>query len=76
MGVVYLLIGGCLILLSGSALLALFWAAKDRQFHDMNAGSRVIFDDEEPEGQPTDMVLPDTRRKKSMKDDATTREAS
>lgn len=33
---------------------AFFWAAKNRQFEDVENGSLVIFDSAEPIGEPTD----------------------
>ncbi|KAF0093007.1 MAG: hypothetical protein E1N59_3264 [Puniceicoccaceae bacterium 5H] len=33
---------------------ALYWAKKNNQFNNLEEGSRVIFDEEEPEGQQTD----------------------
>lgn len=41
-GVILLILG--LGLLSGSALLAFSWAARDGQLEDLEAGARVIFD--------------------------------
>jgi cbb3-type cytochrome oxidase maturation protein len=32
------------------AVFALYWAAKNRQFDEFEKGSRVIFDEDEPEG--------------------------
>ncbi len=49
-----ILILGGLIFLSGSALLAFYWAAKDGQFSNLEQASEVIFDEDEPVGQPTD----------------------
>jgi cbb3-type cytochrome oxidase maturation protein len=37
-----------------AAVMAFVWAARSGQFRDMNAGARVIFDLDEPEGQATD----------------------
>jgi len=48
-----LIIGG-LIFLSGSALIAFYWAAKTGQFRNVNSGANVIFDSDEPVGKPTD----------------------
>jgi cbb3-type cytochrome oxidase maturation protein len=41
-------------LLGATAVAALVWAVKDRQFEDFPAGARSIFDDEEPIGEMTD----------------------
>jgi nitrogen fixation-related uncharacterized protein len=46
------------------AVLALYWAAKNGQFEHMEAGSKVIFDEEEPEGRVLD-AFPE--RRKSIK---------
>lgn len=37
-----------------SAVYALYWALKHHQFKELARGADVIFDDEEPIGQPTD----------------------
>lgn len=37
-----------------SAVYALYWALKHHQFKELDRGADVIFDDEEPIGQPTD----------------------
>jgi nitrogen fixation-related uncharacterized protein len=37
-----------------SAIYALYWASKNKQFKNFEAGAKTIFDDEEPEGVPTD----------------------
>lgn len=37
-----------------SAVIALFWSAKNGQLRNFEQGSRVIFTDEEPEGIHTD----------------------
>lgn len=37
-----------------SAVYALYWAVKHRQFQQLDRSARVIFDAEEPEGQQTD----------------------
>jgi nitrogen fixation-related uncharacterized protein len=44
-----------MILLGGSAVYALYWAAQSGQFADMGEGSKVIFDQGEPEGEITDV---------------------
>ncbi|MEX1119138.1 MAG: cbb3-type cytochrome oxidase assembly protein CcoS [Terrimicrobiaceae bacterium] len=49
-----ILILGGLIFLSGTALIAFYWAARDGQFRDLKKGSEVIFDEDEPIGRPTD----------------------
>lgn len=50
---VILLTGG-IVFLSGSALLAFFWAVKDGQLNNLPSGAQSIFDEDEPVGQPTD----------------------
>lgn len=49
----YLILGG-LVFLSGSALCAFYWAVKTGQFRNVRDGARVIFDEDEPIGEPTD----------------------
>lgn len=48
-----LMVGG-LIFLSGSALVAFFWAVKDGQFRNLDKAPEVIFDEDEPVGKATD----------------------
>lgn len=43
-----------LVFLSGSALLAIYWAAKTGQFSNISKGAATIFDEDEPVGMPTD----------------------
>lgn len=57
-GLVLLAFG--LVFLSGSALLALWWALKDGQIQNLEEASAVIFDAEEPVGVLTD-AFPGTR---------------
>lgn len=40
-----------------SAVYALQWASKTGQLRDLDEGAKVIFDEEEPVGRPTDQVL-------------------
>jgi nitrogen fixation-related uncharacterized protein len=40
-----------------SAIYALQWASKTGQLRDLDEGAKVIFDDEEPVGRPTDQTL-------------------
>lgn len=40
-----------------SAVYGLYWASKKGQLQDLEEGSKVIFDDEEPLGKPTDQTL-------------------
>ncbi len=37
-----------------SAVYALYWASKNKQFKNFEEGAKTIFDEEEPEGVPTD----------------------
>lgn len=41
-------------LIAGSALTAFWWAAKHRQFDNVEDGSLTIFDADEPVGRTTD----------------------
>ena len=38
----------------GLAIGAFFWAVRNKQFKDLNAGAFVIFDEDEPVGKMTD----------------------
>ena len=51
-GTILLVLG--LFFLSGSALLAIYWAAKTGQFSKISEGAATIFDKDEPVGIPTD----------------------
>lgn len=51
------------LLITGSAIYAFFWAAKEGQLRDLDAQSRSIFDEEEPEGKITD-AFPGKKKKK------------
>jgi cbb3-type cytochrome oxidase maturation protein len=47
-----------LVLLGASlAIGAFFWAIRNKQFKDLNAGAYVIFDEDEPIGKMTDNVF-------------------
>lgn len=54
MAIFYGLLLASMIVLGGSAVYALYWAANDGQFSNMEDGSKVIFDEEEHEGVITD----------------------
>lgn len=54
MEVMHFLIPAGIAFLTGSALFAFYWAAKNNQFRDLKKGSEVIFDEDEPIGKPTD----------------------
>lgn len=57
------LLGGVFIAL---VVYALRWAFRDGQFNNLDAGSRVIFDEEEPEGEVLDSFpAPRKRRPKA-----------
>ena len=43
-----------LVGLTLAAVFAFGWAARRGQFRDVNAGARIIFTPDEPEGRPTD----------------------
>lgn len=51
-GILLLVFG--LIFLSGSALFAIYWAAKSGQFSNLSEGAATIFDEDEPVGKGTD----------------------
>jgi len=55
MWIYYTAIVGSIILMGGSALYAIYWAAKGGQFANMENGARVIFDAGEPVGKVTDL---------------------
>lgn len=65
MALFYGLLIASMVLLGGSAVYALFWAAGEGQFTNMEEGSRIIFDKGEPEGEITD-VFPGTDAKKEI----------
>ena len=44
-----------------AAAYALHWAQKNGQLQDFDRGARVIFDDDEPEGETTDAFPPKKR---------------
>ena len=46
-----------------SAVYGLYWASKKGQLQNLEEGAKVIFDDEEPVGLPTDQVLHQTKSK-------------
>jgi nitrogen fixation-related uncharacterized protein len=54
MGIYALIIGGSLVFVTGSALLALRWAMRHGQFRNLEEGALMIFDDDEPVGKMTD----------------------
>lgn len=52
--IVYFLLAAGLVFFGGTTVLAFYWAARTGQFRNLEAGSRVIFDDDEPVGTATD----------------------
>jgi len=52
--VLYLLLAAGLLFFGGTTVLAFYWAARTGQFRNLEAGSKTIFDDEEPIGTATD----------------------
>ncbi len=51
-GLLLLLMG--LVLVSGSALWAFWWAVRSGQLNNLPEAAKTIFDDDEPVGAPTD----------------------
>jgi len=43
------------VLVTGSAVYALYWSSKKGQLRDLEKGALSIFDENEPVGQPTDL---------------------
>lgn len=68
MSIAFLLIFGSMFAVGTSAVLALFWAGRTGQFSDMKNGARVIFDEDEPVGEPTDVVLETRAERKARKE--------
>ena len=67
----YLFVVLMAVAVMASAVYALYWAVKTGQFREFEKGATEIFDDEEPQGRPTDFfprrssrsgLRPDTRR--------------
>jgi len=52
--IVFILLAAGLVLFGGSTLAAFYWAAKSGQFRNLEAGSKSIFDQDEPVGTATD----------------------
>jgi len=60
----YILVGfGIATIFFLLAAFALHWAYKNGQLNNLEAGSRSIFDEEEPEGEVTDQ-FPEKRKKR------------
>lgn len=45
------------MLVVASAVYGLYWASKKGQLQNLEDGAKVIFDEEEPLGEPTDQIL-------------------
>lgn len=50
----FIMLGLAMLALGGSALLALYWAARSGQYRNLEESSHVIFDNDEPVGRQTD----------------------
>lgn len=51
---IYILLVAGLVFFAGTTLAAFYWAARTGQFRNLEAGSKVIFDEDEPVGTATD----------------------
>ena len=51
---IYILLVAGLVFFGGTTLAAFYWAARTGQFRNLEAGSKVIFDEDEPVGTATD----------------------
>ncbi len=67
MSLAFLLIFGSMFALGATAVLALYWAGRNGQFANMKKGAQVIFDEDEPVGEPTDLVFETRKEKKRRK---------
>lgn len=54
MTIVFMVIWTCMLVFGASAVWALVWAIRTKQFSNFNAGAASIFDPEEPVGRATD----------------------
>jgi cbb3-type cytochrome oxidase maturation protein len=54
MELIHFLVPAGIVFLSGSAILAFYWAVKTGQFRHLEKGATVIFDEDEPIGKPTE----------------------
>ncbi len=50
----FIMLGIAMAALGGSALFALYWAARSGQYRNLEDSARVIFDQDEPIGNQTD----------------------
>ncbi len=64
-----------LVVLGGSAVYALYWAASHGQFKKMEQNATTIFDSDEPVGEPTD-AFPGIDLKKEIEHRAKAKEKS
>lgn len=55
------------MLVVASAVYGLYWASKKGQLQNLEEGAKVIFDDEEPLGKPTDQTLNQPKSPKKPK---------
>jgi nitrogen fixation-related uncharacterized protein len=53
-----------------SAVYGLYWASKKGQLRDLEEGAKVIFDEAEPVGSPTDQVLHQSKPVRARKSQA------
>ena len=64
--VFFIVAGGISLAITGSAVLALYWAARNRQLENLQKGAESIFDEDEPIGEMTDSFPgeepPDTKQ--------------
>jgi len=63
---VYLVLGGSIVIFSTSALLAFCWAAKTNQFQSAQKESEIIFNEEEPIGKQTDFFPRESREESQV----------
>lgn len=52
------------VLIVSSAVYGLYWASKKGQLQNLEEGAKVIFDDDEPIGRPTDQVFHQKKTKR------------
>ena len=53
------------MLIVASAVYGLYWASRQGQLKDLEEGAKVIFDEEEPIGRPTDQVFHQRKKRGS-----------
>ncbi len=55
------------VIAASVALAAFYWAVRRNQFsiRDLNEGGYTIFDNDEPVGEPQDLMFDDSRKKTS-----------